>query len=221
MSESLLERLGALDACAGSDALDRLQLPGAAAGIGRLTTGATICGQVTTVLLGPAEDSGTRFPRHLGTAAVEASGPGHVIVVDHQGRLDVAGWGGNLSLAAHRRGVRGVIVDGACRDIDESRSLGFPLFARGATTRTARGRVAEQGWNVPVTIGGVTVHPGDLVIGDGSGVVFIPSECAELVIAAAEEIAEKERGLAEQIRAGEPLSQVMGAGYETMLEERL
>jgi 4-hydroxy-4-methyl-2-oxoglutarate aldolase len=220
MSESLLERLGALDACAVSDALDRLQLPGAAVGIGRLTTDRKICGQAATVRLGPADSGGPRSPRHLGTAAVEDSGPGDVIVVAHNGRLDVAGWGGSLSLAAHQRGVRGVIVDGACRDIDESAAVGFPLFARGAVTRTARGRVVEQGWDVPVTIAGVNVYPGDLVIGDGSGVVFIPRGQAERVLAAAAEIAEKEQDMAARILDGEPISQVMGAGYESMLEAR-
>jgi regulator of RNase E activity RraA len=217
MSNPLVERLRGLDACAVSDALDSLGIPGAVVGIDRLSTDERICGEVTTVHLVPA-GRGAPSGRHLGTAAIEASSPDHVVVVAHAGRMDVSGWGGNLSLAARQRGIRGVIVDGSCRDIDESRDIGLPLFARGTVTRTARGRVVEQDWNVPVAIGGVHVEPGDLVIADGSGVVFVPRERADEVLTAAAGIVDKERQMAEQIRKGVPISEVMGAKYETMLE---
>lgn len=208
-----------LDACAVSDALDSLGIPGSVVGITRLSTDARVCGEVTTVRLVPA-GPGVVSARHLGTAAIEASGPGHVIVVDNGGRMDVSGWGGNLSLAASGRGIRGVIVDGACRDIDESREFGWPVFARGAVTRTARGRVVEDGWNVPVSVGGVAVDPGDFVVADGSGVVFVPRVRAGEVIEKAAAIMDKERQMAERIRAGVPISVVMGTNYEAMLEER-
>lgn len=211
-----LERL---DACAVSDALDSLGIPGSVVGITRLSTDARVCGEVTTVRLVPAGPS-VAPGHHLGTAAIEASGADHVIVVDNAGRMDVSGWGGNLCLAASRRGIRGVIVDGACRDIDECREFGLPVFARGVVTRTARGRVVEQGWNVPASIGGVEVKPGDFVVADGSGVVFVPRARAGEVIEKAVTIMEKEREMAERIRAGEPVSQVLGAHYETMLRER-
>ncbi|MFH5824629.1 RraA family protein [Georgenia sp. AZ-5] len=214
----IIARLQAVDACAVSDALDTLGLPGVALGLERLSTQKPVRGRVTTVRLVPA---GRAAPsgRHLGTAAVEASGAGDVIVVDHGGRNDVSGWGGNLSLAAAQRGVEGVIVDGACRDLDESRDLDLPVFARGAVPITARGRVVEQDWNIPVTISGVEVHPGDYVIADGSGVVFIPADRGAEVLDAAEAVVERERQMAEQIRQGVPISQVMGAKYETMLEK--
>jgi 4-hydroxy-4-methyl-2-oxoglutarate aldolase len=208
-----------LDACAVSDALDSLGLPGSVVGITRLSTDARVCGEVTTVRLVPV-GAAVVSSRHLGTAAIEASGPGHVIVVGNGGRMDVSGWGGNLSLAAAGRGIRAVIVDGACRDIDESREFGLPVFARGTVTRTARGRVVEDGWNVPVSIGGVAVEPGDFVVADGSGVVFVPRARVGEVIEKAAAIMEKERQMAERIRAGVPVSEVMGANYETMLGER-
>jgi regulator of RNase E activity RraA len=217
MGDDLVARLGVLDTCAVSDALDRLGLPGAVIGLSPLTGHRRIAGRVTTVQLGDAAEAAPSG-RHLGTAAVEASGPGDVIVVEH-GRTDVSGWGGILSLAAVGRGVAGVIVDGACRDVDESRELGLPLFARAAVPVTARGRVVERDWNVPITVGGVDVAPGDLVIADGSGVVFVPAARAEEVVTAAEQVAERERAMAEQVRAGVPVSQVMGARYETMLEK--
>jgi len=91
-------------------------------------------------------------------------------VVEHPGGA-AAGWGGLLSLAARVRGIEGVVVDGPARDIDEAGALEFQVFARSATPVTARGRLVEIGWNVPVTIGGAAVAPGDLVLGDLSGPV--------------------------------------------------
>jgi 4-hydroxy-4-methyl-2-oxoglutarate aldolase len=217
---SLLAQLATLDACAVSDALDALRLPGAALGITRLCTDERIFGTVMTVRLVAAGRDAPPPGRHLGTAAVEASDQRNVIVIDHAGRADVAGWGGNLSVAARQRGVRGVIIDGSCRDIDESREIGFPVFGRGTVPRTARGRVVEHSWNVPVSIAGVEVEPGDLVIADGSGVVFIPRQRAEEVLATASGIVGKERQMADRIRAGVPVSEAMGAAYETMTEAK-
>ncbi|MGH3301865.1 MAG: RraA family protein [Streptosporangiaceae bacterium] len=155
--------------------------------------------------------------RHLGTAAIEAAEPGDVIVVAAGGRVDAAGWGGVLSLAAMVRGVRGVIVDGACRDVDESATLGLPVYALAAVPATARGRQAEVGWNTPVDVAGVRVSPGDLVVADGSGVVFVPAGRAGDVVAAAERIAAREAAMAGRLRAGEPASAVLSADYEDML----
>lgn len=82
----------------------------------------------------------------------------------HGGRSDCAGWGGNLSRGARHRGCAGTIIDGAARDIDEARDVRYPLYARGATPRTARGRAVEVGCQVSVDLAGVTVQPGDFVI---------------------------------------------------------
>lgn len=219
--DALLARLAALDSCACSDAMDRLGLAGVAAGLKSLTVARPVTGRVITVALGPAGSAATSGGgRHLGTAAIEAAQPGDVIVVAAGGRVDAAGWGGVLSLAATVRGVRAVIVDGACRDVDESTALGLPVYALAAIPATARGRQAEIGWNTPVEVAGIAVVPGDLVIADGSGVVFIPAGRAADVIAAAEQIAAKEAAMARRLRAGESASAVMSADYEEMLTAR-
>jgi 4-hydroxy-4-methyl-2-oxoglutarate aldolase len=212
----LLARLAALDSCACSDAMDQLGLAGVARGLRALTVARRVSGPVITVALGSADSAGTAG-RHLGTAAIEAAESGDVIVVAAGGRVDAAGWGGVLSLAATIRGVSGVIVDGACRDVDESATLGLPVYALAAVPATARGRQAEVGWNTPVQVAGVTVAPGDLVVADGSGVVFVPAGRAADVIAAAERIAAREAAMADRLRAGEPASAVLSADYEQML----
>lgn len=216
MTASLVARLRALDACAVSDALDALGINGVADGIRPLASPRRIAGEVITVDLDQSD--GTKAKRHLGTAAVDASGPGSVIVVGHRGRTDVAGWGGVLSAGSTARGAEGVLVDGAVRDVDEANDLGLPVYGRNGTPRTARGRVIEKDWNVPIEFAGVTVEPGDLVIADRSGVVFVPRSHAENVLERAELIVAKETKMGELVREGRPMIDVMTTDYETMLE---
>jgi 4-hydroxy-4-methyl-2-oxoglutarate aldolase len=211
----LVERLRRMDTCSVSDALDKMGLAGVVTGISPLTVRARIAGPVITVKLG-APLAGLP-KRHLGAGAIMAAQSGDVIVVEH-GRTDVSGWGGLLSRGAAKKGIAGVIVDGACRDVDESFELGLPVYARGAVPVTARGRVAEHGFNIPVAIGGVAVRPGDLVLADSSGVVFLAAAMAEAIVAAAEDIFGREKLMAEAIARGEPISDVLGADYEDMLK---
>lgn len=216
IADELLVRLRALDTCAVSDALNALGREGVAPGVHGLTVPARIAGRAVTVRLGPPGD--TPPERHLCTAAVEASGPGQVIVVSAGGRVDTAGWGGILSRAATARGIEGVIVDGAARDVDESHELGLAVYARAGVPRTARGRLVETAWGGPVPVADLLVDTGDLVLADRSGVVFVPAALAEDVITKAEVIAAREAAMARRIAAGDPVSQVMSADYETMLE---
>ena len=213
--DALVNRLARLDTCAVSDAVDRLGLPGAVSGLRPMWPCPRIAGRVVTVKLKLAD--GTRSARHLGTAAVEAAAPGDVIVVDHGGRSEAAGWGGILSLAAKTKGVSGVIVDGACRDVNESRDVELPVYARSATPVTARGRIVEESFNEPIEIAGVAVRPGDLVIADWTGIVFVAADRADETIQAAEEIAAREAQMAEAVRAGRSVVEVMDASYESML----
>ena len=213
-------RLRRLDACAVSDALDKLQLRGTVSGLRQLSSSRRIAGRVTTVkLVRHAEAEAVRQgpPRHLCTTAIEASGPDHVIVVEQRTGLDAGSWGGILTLSAKLRGVAGVIAEGPVRDIDEARHYDFPVFARGLTAITARGRVAEIGTQVEIEVGDVTVQGDDYVIADNSGVVFIAAAQIERVLDAAEQIVAREAAMAKALLNGQPASQVMGANYEHML----
>ena len=214
--QDIVQRLSQLDTCAVSDALDRLGLRGATTGVGPVWPCPRICGRSVTMKLKPAGLDGSK--QHLGTRAIEAAETGNVIVIDNSGR-PIPAWGGLLSLAARLKGVAGVIVDGACRDVDESRELGFPVYAGSAAPMTARGRILEQSCNEEIQFRGVQVHPGDLVIADGSGVVFIPQAKELEVVAEAETIAHRENLMAAEIRKGRAVSEVMGLSYESMLED--
>src|SRR5918999_5625002 len=217
-TDEAIKRLAKLDTCAVSDALDRLGLKGAVLGLRPLWPCPRIVGRAMTVKIKPA---GLEKPKqHLCTPAIAAATASDVIVVDHGGRTDVAAWGGLLSLAAQVKKIRGVIFDGAARDVDESRELEFPVFGRAAVQVTARGRVMQESFNEEIECGGVQVHPGDLVIADGSGVVFIPQSKATEVLAAAEALASREAKMADAIRSGRSVVEVMESlGYEAMLEE--
>jgi regulator of RNase E activity RraA len=216
--DNLTTRLSHLDSCAVSDALDKLGLTGVARGILRIATGRRISGRVVTVKL--EADDGRPASRHLGTTAVEVGRPGDVIVIEQRTGLDAASWGGNLSFAAQLRGIAGVIVDGPARDIDEAQDYDFPLFARSRTPHTARGRIVETGTNVPILVSDIAVSPGDFVVADGTGVVFVPAREIDAVLEAAEAIVARERAMVAALNEGVPVSQVMGKNYETMLKRR-
>lgn len=209
-------RLVKIDTCVLSDALDRLNIRGVAFGLTRLAGRSRIAGRVITVTLGPAE--GGVAPRHLCTAAVDQGGPGDVIVVEHHAHQQAAGWGGILSFAAKTKGIEGVVVDGMCRDIDEAIEFDFPVFGMGAVPATARGRVMETACQEPIVVRGIRVHPGDWVLADSSGVVFVPASRVEEVVATAEGLAERERQMLQRVRNGEAVSAVMSHQYESMLK---
>jgi regulator of RNase E activity RraA len=182
-----------------------------------LSTTKRLAGRVVTVKLEAA--NGRIAERHLCTAAIESANQEDVIVIEHHSRADCAGWGGILTRAAKLRNVAGVVVDGMCRDIDESRDLEFPVFARGTTPATARGRIIETDYNCVVVIGNVVVQPGDWVVGDGSGVVFLPQDRAAEILEQAEKLAARETILIREIEAGTPVSKVMSKTYEHMTQK--
>jgi len=217
--EEIIERLSKLDTCAVSDALDSLTLKGATWGVRPQWQCPRIVGRAVTMKIKP---TGLQQPtQHLGAAPIEAAKPGDIIVIDNGGKLEFSCWGGLLALSAKLKGLSGVVIDGASRDIDEARELNFPVYARGAVPMTARGRVMQESFNQEIQFAGVQCHPGDLVIADGSGVVIIAKEKEQEVVAAAEAIYQKEQEMADGIRKGySGLEMLEKLGYEQMLKKQ-
>jgi 4-hydroxy-4-methyl-2-oxoglutarate aldolase len=213
-------RLARLDTCAVSDALDRLKLRGVVTGLMPLTVFRKIVGRVITVRLTVSADGlGATTPAvHLGARAIEAAQPGNVIVVEQRTGVVAGSWGGILSIGAKVRGVSGVICDGLVRDVDEARGIEFPIYARGATPLTARGRVVEQETGGPIRIGEETVNSGDYVVADSTGVIFLARERVDVIVNAAEQVAAREFAMAKDLLAGKPITAVMGTNYERMLD---
>ena len=203
-----LDRLRRLDSCAVSDALDTLRLAGATTGLGPLwAVPAAVAGRVRTVQAGPRESG--RPAQHIGAAAIEAAGHDDVLVIANRGRTDVSCWGGILAVAACRRAIGGVVIDGACRDIAESEDLAFPVFGRAVVPVSARGRIVQLSMEEPIEVAGTIVRPGDAVLADRNGVVFVAAARLDRVLTLAERITAREDAMAEAVRGGQPVTKVM------------
>ncbi|HWL03677.1 MAG TPA: hypothetical protein VNQ99_01920 [Xanthobacteraceae bacterium] len=217
--DAIIARLRALDICDLSDAMDALGLDPAVTGLVATSAPRPVAGRAITVQLaaGPAPAG---VNRHLCTAAVEAGGPNDVIVVEQRTGLDAAAWGGILSRAALKQGIAATLIDGPARDVEEANRLGYPVYARSTTARTARSRIHEVACQVPVRLGDATVTPGDYVAADRSGCVVIPAARIADVLAKAEDILARSDDMAAAVEAGMPVSQVMGGAYEHMLTKK-
>jgi 4-hydroxy-4-methyl-2-oxoglutarate aldolase len=156
--------------------------------------GAKICGLAQTVNCPP----GDNLMLHILVARAE---PGRVIVANPGNHLLAAAWGEILTIAAQARGIAGLVLDGAVRDIGEIETLRFPVFSRGlalgSCTKTKYGEL-----DVPIQLGGATVRPGDIVVGGPEGLVVIACERAEKVYRAAASRRERETEIIRELRRG-------------------
>jgi 4-hydroxy-4-methyl-2-oxoglutarate aldolase len=218
LDKSIRERLEKLSTTNVSDSMDALGYRGATYGIVPMWhTMTKVIGPAVTVKMTAAGE--TKGKHHLGVMAIASAEEGDVIVIDNGGRLDTSCWGGILTNGAKMKGIQGVVIDGACRDVDEFVECGFNVYARGSVVATARGRIMEEATNVMVQFGGVQVRPGDIVMGDKSGVVIIPIEHLEEIISKAELLEAKESAMIADILSGMPMLDVDNKfNYERMLK---
>jgi len=191
-STQLLEHLAALPTPNISDNMQRHY--GAAAGLRPFHRGGKLVGPAFTVKTRPGDNL-------LVHKAIDMASPGDVIVVDAGGELAQAIIGEIMSAHAAKRGVAGFVIDGAIRDADAIAGANWPVFARGVTHRGPY-KDGPGEINVPVCIGGMVVHPGDIIVGDADGVLAVPQDMAEEVIAAARAQNQKEEATLAAIAAG-------------------
>lgn len=143
--------------------------------------------------------------------ALDIARPGDVLVVFCGGAHEHGYWGEVMATMAQARGLGGLVIDGCVRDGALLSQMGFPVFARGLCIRGTGKDFAAMGWiNHPVTMGDVVVHAGDLVVGDGDGVVALPRERIEGILAAASTREAQEAAILERLRAGESTLDVYG-----------
>jgi 3-hexulose-6-phosphate synthase/6-phospho-3-hexuloisomerase len=138
--------------------------------------------------------------------AIDMAGPGNVLVI-YNGSDYVAPWGGLATLSARNKGIEGVVVDGAVRDVDEIRALGYPIFSSAIVPNAGDPKGMGE-INSEIRCGGQTVKPGDYIVGDESGVVVIPRERAYEIARRAKEVEKGESRMYEEIRRGSTLSKV-------------
>lgn len=192
MSDDIVAALSRYPTSAVSDALDRLGIAGQVHGVFPVDATAYLGGRAFTGLYQPVDVDGGTVGDYIDDVP-----PGEVVVLDNGGRTDATVWGDILTAVASRRGIAGTVIDGVCRDIARSREVRYPLFSRGRWMRTGKDRVQLVATQVPVTVGGVRVRPGDVVLGDGDGVVVVPREREAEVLRTVHEIEAAE----ERIRA--------------------
>jgi len=133
--------------------------------------------------------------------AIDLAQPGDVVVVEGPGAASVAFWGENTSLSARNRGAVGAVIGAPCRDVAAHARLGFPVFATGATPRA--GVFGSRGeTQVPVSVGGMVVRPGDALLGDENGVVVVPVERLVAVMSAVPEALARDRAIQAALAAG-------------------
>jgi 4-hydroxy-4-methyl-2-oxoglutarate aldolase len=197
-SASFIARALLLDCAALSDALDRSGIAGQCYKIAPCDPKFRMAGHAYTVLYRP---SGFNEEGNVGDY-IDDVPVGNVICLDNRGRDDATTWGNILTEMAHHRKMAGTVIDGINRDVALCSELNYPIYSRGHWMRTGKGRIQLAGLQVPVQIGGVTVHPGDLLRGDADGVVVIPQSMQEQVLGFAEEITERENNVRAGIRSG-------------------
>lgn len=212
MTDLAVDRAARLDTATLSDALDRLGILGQCYRLSPRDPGFRMTGRAFTVLYAPAG-------KPAGTVGdyIDRVQPGEIVVLDNGGRDDCTVWGDILTELANARGIAGTVIDGICRDSALCVDLGYPVFSRGAWMRTGKDRVQVEAEQVPVTIGGARVAPGDILRGDADGVIVIPRAHEAAVLDAAERIAEAEDGIRQAVRVGKSITEARAAfGYHRL-----
>lgn len=153
--------------------------------------GQRICGPAATVLEAATDEFVP--PQHALDLIDEAPRGSVIVIAIEGGEPEVAVWGGLMTAGAVANGHAGAVLDGGVRDLVEiRRDYGFPVYARAVSPGTTLGRYRTVASQVPVRVGGIVVHPGDIVVGDVDGVVIVPKDKAAEVLAMAQEIDARE-----------------------------
>jgi regulator of RNase E activity RraA len=208
--ENLLARCAAIAVSSWSDALDELGIEGVMQGITQRSGSGRMCGFAVTAKQVPGRLGAFDKADFAVGRLVDATGPGLVLVVDVEG-APISTLGGLASLAASQKGATGVVIDGACRDVDEIRETGLWLASRWVAPTTGKRRLQLQPLGDTVSAGGVAVSQGDLVVGDDTGIVVVPRATLAAVLEVADRIVAVDAQVEKRIRAGQPFAEAAAA----------
>src|SRR3954471_10249462 len=177
----------------------------------KLMTGANMVGRAVTSLArpAPADQATTGLATKHSVEMIDEARPGDVGVIVMEGSLDIAAMGNLMATAAVERGMAGMVLDGAIRDMWDIRRMGLTVYARSKSPRTAVGHYATVGKNIPVECGGVTVRQGDIIVADEDGVVVVSQERAAEVLKEAQSIDARESGMYPYIRQFKSLQEAI------------
>ncbi|MDX3313904.1 RraA family protein [Streptomyces sp. NPDC054884] len=195
-----------------SDALDSLGLPGSLHGIGALRQGQRAVGPVFTVTYEPVDEAGGTVGDFLDDVPA-----GAVILIDNAGRTDCTVWGGIMSQTARARGIAGTVIHGTCRDVAVATDVGYPIWSVSRFMRTGKDRVRPAAVQTAVTVDGVLIRPGDILVADDDGAVAVPTARWDEVADIARRIDRVEDAIVEAVRGGATLAEARARhGYHSL-----
>jgi regulator of RNase E activity RraA len=151
-----------------------------------------IVGRAATALMRPVLRTDTRKYRNHLLEILDQAEPGSVLVYVMQDGLEIAAMGNLMATTAKVRGIEGVVIDGAVRDITEIRQIGLPVWSRRVSPATSVGRMMSVDKQIPVQCGGVMVRPGDYIVADADGAVVVPADATGKVLELLRQYADKE-----------------------------
>ena len=215
MDDDNVTRASQIETATLSDALDKLGIAGQCLGVKPLDHAFRAAGRAFTVAYAPVGHP----PGTVGDF-IDDVPEGGVVVIDNGGRPDATVWGDIMTFLAHRKGLGGTVIDGACRDTHLALDLKYPLFSRSYSMRTGKDRVQLEAVQTVVTIGDARVSPGDIVRGDSDGVVVIPRLREDEVLKVAEEIDAAEARIRAALAQGVPLADARRTQNYHLLQRR-
>ncbi|RVT97782.1 RraA family protein [Rhodovarius crocodyli] len=211
--EDILTRAGAIPVSTWSDALDYFDIWGVVQGMTLQSGSGRICGFATTARQVPGKLHEFEKAEFAVGRIVSAAAPGRVLMVDVGGQ-PISTMGGLAAYGTKQLGAAGVVIDGACRDVDEIRKTGLWLASRHVAPTTGKGRLRLMPLGCPVEIGGITVHQDDLVVGDETGVVVVPRAKVEEILPKAEALMAADLAVEERMHQGQTFAEAGRAtGY--------
>jgi isocitrate/isopropylmalate dehydrogenase/regulator of RNase E activity RraA len=186
-----------------SDALDSCGIEGVLLNIKPLSLNRKLIGPAYTVKYTPYD----KKPDNFKNAAnyIDEVDKDAVIVIDNDGHQDCTTWGDILTQVALQKGIKGTIVNGAIRDVEFIRNTNYPIYCLNHTMRSGKNRVYMCAKQCPLTINGITIHPGDIIFGDDNGVLVIPKHLLDDVIAKVKKINITENKIIDAVKSGENL----------------
>lgn len=198
----IIEEFKLLGTSVVSDSMDSLGLKGCIKNIHSKSGCGHFCGTAFTVRYEPEDGNGGG----LGSF-VEQVEPGQVVILDNYGRTDCTVWGGLTSTYAMHHGFAATVINGVFRDSDAVRGLGYNIFAIGSCMSTGKGRTRCVEIGGRLCISGVSINAGDIILGDGDGVICVPIELAEKVLSVAKEYEEADLAVEKAVTNGMGLTE--------------
>jgi regulator of RNase E activity RraA len=188
-----------------SDALDAHGIEGALLSIKPLANGTRLYGPAYTVRYLPYKEK----PQNFSPAGdyIDNVPAGSVIVIDNQGIDDCTVWGGILTQVAMTKHIAGTVVHGAVRDVALIRALNYPVFSQSIYMRSGKNRVYKAQEQCSISIGGIVINPGDMIVADDNGVLAIPASLVDDIAYKAQTVKRVEDDIIKSVQAGLSLAE--------------